>query len=193
MSKGRLFYVMGASGSGKDTLIRYARERLADRTDVVFAHRYITRPADSAGENHIALSEGEFDARLAAGLFAMHWRSHGLCYAIGKEINLWLAKGCSVVMNGSRGYLEEARRDYAELTAVLVTVQPQTLASRLALRGRETKEQISRRLERAEGFVQPLGPVEVVENEGDLSDAGERFLRVIRAPDRAGRADSQLR
>jgi ribose 1,5-bisphosphokinase len=179
MHRARLFYVMGASGSGKDSLIFYARGRLAGRTDVAFAHRYITRPADPVGENHIALSESEFDARLAAGLFAMHWRSHGLRYAIGKEINLWLAKGCSVVMNGSRGYLEEARQKYPELTAVLITVQPQTLADRLALRGRETKTQVAERLERAEAFRRPLGSVEVIENDGDLNDGGEQFLRVL--------------
>lgn len=166
--------------------MRYARDRLADRADMVFAHRYITRPPDSAGENHIALSESEFEARVAAGLFAMHWRSHGLSYGVGKEINLWLAKGCSVIMNGSRGYLEEARRNYPELTAVLVTVPTPTLASRLSLRGRETKEQISERLERAEAFMRPLGPVQVIENDGELHEAGERLSRLLSAADARG-------
>jgi ribose 1,5-bisphosphokinase len=41
----RLFYVIGASGAGKDTLLRYARVRVGGSGGVVFAHRYITRPA----------------------------------------------------------------------------------------------------------------------------------------------------
>lgn len=83
MAEGRLFYVIGPSGSGKDSLMRYARASLAGDPSVVFAHRYITRPMELHGENHVALTETEFDARLAAGLFAMHWESHGLRYGIG--------------------------------------------------------------------------------------------------------------
>ena len=112
MVEGTLFYVVGASGSGKDSLMRYGRQRLAGDSNVIFAHRYITRPVELHGENHVALTDSEFDARLAAGFFAMNWSSHGLRYGIGREINLWLAKGCNVVMNGSRAYLIEARRSY---------------------------------------------------------------------------------
>jgi phosphonate metabolism protein/1,5-bisphosphokinase (PRPP-forming) PhnN len=153
MVEGRLFYVIGPSGSGKDSLMRYGRQRLAGDPRVVFAHRYITRPVDLHGENHVALTEDEFDARLAAGLFAMHWESHGLRYGIGREINLWLAKGCNVVMNGSRAYLPEARRHYPALTAVLVTVSPEVLAARLRARGRETEDQVSQRITRARRFM----------------------------------------
>lgn len=37
MAKGRLFYVIGPSGSGKDSLMRYGRERLAAHPGAVFA------------------------------------------------------------------------------------------------------------------------------------------------------------
>lgn len=104
MAEGKLFYVIGPSDSGKDSLLRYARARLGPVSRVVFAHRYITRPVDVNGENHVALTKAEF------GLLAMHWRSHGHRYGIGREIDLWLAKGCQVVVNGSREYLPQARR-----------------------------------------------------------------------------------
>ena len=80
---GRLFYVVGASGAGKDTLIAYARNALPVANAVVFAHRYITRPAHVGGENHIALSDAEFSVRETNGLFAMSWESNGLRYGIG--------------------------------------------------------------------------------------------------------------
>jgi ribose 1,5-bisphosphokinase len=179
MVEGRLFYVIGPSGSGKDSLMRYARERLAGDPGVVFAHRYITRPVELNGENHVALTEAEFDARLAAGLFAMHWESHGLRYGIGREINLWLAKGCNVVMNGSREYLPEARRRYPTMAAILVTVSPEVLAERLRARGRETEDQIMRRIERARQFARPSGHLEIIENDADLNVAGERFVQLF--------------
>ncbi|PKM44706.1 MAG: phosphonate metabolism protein/1,5-bisphosphokinase (PRPP-forming) PhnN [Gammaproteobacteria bacterium HGW-Gammaproteobacteria-1] len=181
MVEGKLFYVIGASGSGKDSLLRYARERLASDPGVVFAHRYITRPVELHGENHVALTKAEFDARLAAGLFAMYWASHGLHYGVGREINFWLAKGCNVVMNGSREYLPEARRRYPELTALLITVSPDVLAARLRARGRETEDQISRRIARARQFMRPDGPVEIIQNDAELGVAGERLVQLLSA------------
>lgn len=186
MGEGKLFYVIGPSGSGKDSLMRFGRERLAGDPGVVFAHRYITRPVELQGENHVALTETEFDARLAAGLFAMHWGSHGLRYGIGREINFWLAKSCNVVMNGSREHLPEARRSYPALIAVQVTVSPEVLAARLRVRGRETEEQITRRLERARQFMHPEGRLEIIQNDGELSDAGERFVQLLSVSDTSG-------
>lgn len=188
MAEGRLFYVIGPSGSGKDSLMRYGRERLAADPGVIFAHRYITRPVELHGENHVALTEAEFNARLAASLFALHWESHGMRYGIGREINLWLAKGCNVVMNGSREYLPEARRLYPGLAAILVTVSPEVLAERLRARGRETEDQIARRLERARHFMRPEGQVDILRNDGELCEAGERLVQLLSAADASKRA-----
>lgn len=179
MVKGKLFYIIGPSGSGKDSLIRYGRKRLAGDPGIVFAHRYITRPVELHGENHVALTEAEFDARLAADLFTMFWSSHGLRYGIGREINVWLAKGCNVVMNGSREYLPEARRRYPALMALLVTVSPEILAARLRTRGRETEEQITLRLKRARVFMPPEAQVEIIANNGELHEAGECFVQLL--------------
>jgi ribose 1,5-bisphosphokinase len=98
---GRLVAVMGPSGAGKDALIAYARPRL-DPARIMLGHRYITRPADAGGENHVRLSPAEFAARRAAGLFALSWESHGLGYAIGGELDLWLGRGLVVVVNIAR-------------------------------------------------------------------------------------------
>lgn len=168
--------------------MRYGRERLAGNVGVVFAHRYITRPVDLNGENHVVLSDVEFDARLAAGLFAMHWESHGLRYGIGREINFWMAKGCNVVMNGSREYLAEARHAYPALMPILVTVSPDILRARLHARGRESDAQITQRLLRAEQFKCLGGYMETILNDGELDEAGEHFvtlLSAVRLPTRA--------
>ena len=42
--QGRLVYVVGPSGAGKDSVINWARERLVSDTQVVFTQRTITRP-----------------------------------------------------------------------------------------------------------------------------------------------------
>lgn len=179
MARARLFYVIGASGSGKDSLLRHAREQLSGHSSIVFAHRYITRPHDAGGENHIALNEAEFDARLAGGLFAMHWSSHGLRYGIGKEINLWLAKGCSVVLNGSREYLERAMLNYHELTPVLIEVAPDILKQRLQARGRESPEDIERRLTHTPVFHGTNRTITCIRNDADIATAGSKLVELL--------------
>jgi ribose 1,5-bisphosphokinase len=178
MTKSRLFYVVGASGSGKDSLIRYVRQRLTDDRRIIFAHRYITRPMEMDGENHVSLSEGEFAARLEGGVFAMHWDSHGHRYGIGYEIDFWLAKGFHVVVNGSRAYLTEARRRYPELELVWIDVANHVLEERLIARGRESGKQIAARIERASQFSMGAD-AHVIHNNGALHEAGETLLALI--------------
>ena len=107
-----LFYVIGASGVGKDTLMNYARIAINGNAPVIFAHRYITRDTEAGNENHINISREEFALRKANQLFALDWESHGQCYGIGIEIDLWLQKGLNVVVNGSRQYLPIAKSRY---------------------------------------------------------------------------------
>lgn len=175
----RLIYVVGASGSGKDSLMRHARERLADDPAVVFAHRYITRPADAGGENHVALSPQEFATRAAAGLFALHWQSHGHAYGIGIEINQWLARDITVVVNGSREYLAEAKGRYPELLPVWIDVPAAVLRERLRLRGRECEAAIADRLARHQVMSGQARDGVVITNDGLLTDAGEALVAVI--------------
>ncbi|MBE0507192.1 MAG: phosphonate metabolism protein/1,5-bisphosphokinase (PRPP-forming) PhnN [Marinospirillum sp.] len=178
--KARLFYVIGPSGSGKDSLLDYARRALSEDPRFCFAHRYITRPAASGGENHIALSQAEFQVRQQARLFAMHWSSHELNYGIGIEINQWLAKGIHVVVNGSRSYLERAKVNYPELIPVWIDVEPEILRQRLLARGRETEAQIDDRLLRNSRFrTQPRDGL-IISNNHQLEQAGEQLIHELR-------------
>ena len=103
---GALVLVVGPSGAGKDTLISYARARLAGRDDVCFARRIVTRAADATLEDHDTLSPEAFAERAARGDFALHWRAHGLCYALPACVDEALAAGRTVVANVSRGAVE---------------------------------------------------------------------------------------
>lgn len=175
-----LFYVIGASGAGKDSVMHYARERLTNDTPVFFAHRYITRPVELTGENHISLNNEEFDSRLCNGCFAMHWHSHDLKYGIGIEINQWLENGVNVVMNGSRAYLEKAMLNYPDLIPVLITVSQEKLEQRLLRRGRENASEIHNRLQRAVAFEKTEVPrICIINNDGPLEESGEEFLQLI--------------
>jgi ribose 1,5-bisphosphokinase len=178
--KSRLFYVIGGSGSGKDSLMCYARKRLSNNPNVAFAHRYITRPANICGENHIALSHEEFEARRTIGLFSMHWQSHCHSYGIGIEIDYWLSKGMNVVVNGSREYLNNARQKYSGLLPVHIVVSSDALRARLLARGRENHAEVDARIDRHLQFIGQLpGDCIEIKNNDSLADAGEQFIRAI--------------
>src|SRR5215813_5243407 len=163
-----LVYLIGPSGVGKDSIMALARAA-CDPHAVAFAHRYITRPPQPGDENHIALSEAEFAARLQAGWFALTWRSHGLGYGIGREIDLWRASGTLVVVNGSRAYLDEAAARYPELVPVLVTADPAVLRARLQARRRESATEIDARLRAAAATPVSHPRLKTIDNSGTLA------------------------
>ncbi|PVV05497.1 MAG: phosphonate metabolism protein/1,5-bisphosphokinase (PRPP-forming) PhnN [gamma proteobacterium symbiont of Ctena orbiculata] len=176
-----LFYVIGASGAGKDSILNYARLNIRSEMAVAFAHRYITRPADAGGENHIALSEEEFSNRAQMGCFALQWYSHNKWYGIGVEINQWLAMGLHVVVNGSRAYLDVALRNYPNMIPVLVSVAPQKLRDRLVARGREERDEIEARVVQATALERTIQHPRLakIDNDGVLADAGECLIKLI--------------
>lgn len=75
------------------------------------------------------MTPAQFDTLERASAFAMSWRANGLCYGIPVQIDEWLAQGYDVLVNGSRGYLAQARRRYPDLLAVLLGVKPRCCAS----------------------------------------------------------------
>lgn len=176
-----LIYVIGASGAGKDSLLRYARAHLPYSALVVFAHRYITRDAYAGGENHVALTESEFEHRQRMGCFAMHWHSHDTCYGVGIEINQWLAKGLNVVVNGSRNYLSQAAMRYDELVPVLIQSDKAILRERLLQRGRESAEAVEQRLMLADAYDREIEHPRLcrIDNNGSLEEAGAQLLSVV--------------
>jgi len=177
---GTLFYLVGASGSGKDSLLTGCRAGLLPQHCCCVAHRYITRAPGIGGENHIHLTEAEFAQRSELGMFAMQWDSHSYRYAIGSEVNSWLDRGINVIVNGSREYLPQALALYDVLVPVLVDVNSELLRDRLVQRGRETPEEIERRLARHAQLVQTMPSHSFrVDNSGPLEDGVAALLDIV--------------
>lgn len=176
----RLIYLIGASGAGKDTLLGYLKRHSGAPHRYVIAHRYITRSLTTDHENHICVSEREFRMRLEAGLFAMHWQSHGLLYGVGIEIETWLAAGLDVIINGSRAYLAQASERYPALLPIKLQVSSQILERRLSARGRETPAAVEQRLLRADAYDK-VGPADmtVIDNDGPIEQTAAGFLAAV--------------
>lgn len=144
---GRLIYLMGPSGSGKDTVLQRLSQRMGERAHV--ASRLITRPPTETERDALSVSEDEFRQIERNGGFAMSWQANGLFYGVRwSDIGERLLAESDVLVNGSREYLPEASRRFRTLVPVMLTVDEATLRHRLAARGREDDEQIRRRMQR---------------------------------------------
>ncbi|MFZ5780602.1 MAG: phosphonate metabolism protein/1,5-bisphosphokinase (PRPP-forming) PhnN [Pseudomonadota bacterium] len=174
-----LVYVMGPSGAGKDSVLAQVRRMLPGDAPIAFAHRYITRPADIGGENHVALSRTEFALRRSHGLFAFHWHAHGNDYGIGWEIQGWRAAGLTVVVSGSREHYERVAADDPGLQPVLITAPTGQIAARLKARGRETAEDAARRLARGQALAVSDPRMVTIVNDRTLDAAAEAFVRLL--------------
>ncbi|SOB50553.1 phosphonate metabolism protein/1,5-bisphosphokinase (PRPP-forming) PhnN [Pseudomonas lundensis] len=180
---GKLIYLMGPSGSGKDSLIEAARPYLAERGCEVM-RRVITRSAESVGEDAQSVSAQTFEALKEQGAFALHWQAHGLSYGITTHLDDCLRQGRHVLVNGSRAYLRQARERYPDLVAVMLCVNTEVLHERLLKRGRETLEQIRQRLQRNELFLDAMAllgddAIEVLDNSASITVAERGLLALI--------------
>lgn len=176
---GAFVAVVGPSGAGKDTLIAHARAVLADEPQVDFVRRVITRPCDGSTEVHDSMTDAEFVAAEQNGAFALSWEAHGLRYGLPACIDRALDNGHVAVANLSRGALPTLRERYANVAVVEVTADPEILASRLAGRGRESREEILARLARTIG-CETTGPAIALDNSGPAQIAGDRLVAIIR-------------
>lgn len=190
-AEGRLLYVIGPSGAGKDSVIGYARGQLPAGARVRFAHRVITRASAAGGEEHSAVTPQEFVLREARSEFVMAWRANGHAYGIGREVLAWLAAGDTVVVNGSRAYAAQAAALFPSMEMVSIEVRPETLRARLQLRARESADAIEARLARlVREWCAPRCTIHRIHNDGELAHAGTRMLALLLAlPPVAGPRD----
>ena len=177
---GRLIYLIGPSGSGKDSLLEAARPRLAERGCRI-VRRVITRSAEAVGEAAQGVSPEQFAVMQAEGAFALSWHANGLSYGIPEVIDEWLATGEDVLVNGSRAHLAQTRERYPEVLVLLLTVDQAVLRQRLIARGRESLADIEARLARNARFTQELiagngAGLFVLDNSGPLEHTVERLL-----------------
>lgn len=192
--RGRLILLVGPSGSGKDSLLQ-AVQPVLEEQGVRIVRRTITRSPESIGEEAIGVSAQTFQHMQAQGEFALHWQANGLCYGIAREMDDWLAAGESVLINGSRGHLEQARALYPDLLAICLDVAPEVLRERLLGRGRESPEEVEQRLMRSAQLSGSLPKgVRHLDNSGALEEAVSALLAVLQEEGviTAGRPSNRL-
>lgn len=181
MKPGHLIYVIGPSGAGKDSVLAWLMQHAQPQDHLTLARRCISRPDHAASEAHETVSPEAFATLVDEQAFAMHWFANGLWYGVRHAELVPLNAGRTVLVNGSRGWLSEARMRFPGLIVAQITASSAVLARRLQQRGRETPDMIAARLQRARALE--LAPHEIdisVVNDTTLDAAGAALLAHIR-------------
>lgn len=179
-TNGRLIVVVGASGAGKDSILKGAATHYKDNPRVDFVRRVITRECDPASEVHDSLTEEQFIARQKHGDFSVWWQANGLYYGLPVEVLAKIKLGQLIIANGSRAAITDIRSTFKQLTVVHITVTEEVLAGRLASRRRETDDQIAQRLQRNQTMKSFEGDdVVIIDNSAARQTAIDEFIALI--------------
>src|SRR5690606_32652375 len=125
------------------------------------------------------LDEASFKAAEQGGAFALSWRSHSLSYGIPAAVDDIIRAGGIVIANLSRASVADARERYMRVMPVLVSISDETMAARLAARGREGPEQIAARIARNADYHGFGHQCSVIDNSGALDVAGAAFVQFL--------------
>jgi phosphonate metabolism protein PhnN/1,5-bisphosphokinase (PRPP-forming) len=183
----RLVYVVGPSGAGKDSLLRWLVQHAPAEQRLHLVRRTVTRPhpapagpstASPALDEEEAVEEQAFADLLSSGAFAMHWQANGLSYGVRHAQLAPLASGAWVLLSGSRAHLAQAQTQFPGLRGVHVLASEAVLRERLLARGRESAEAVQARL--ARGLAHPAPPGALcIANDHSLDAAGELLRRSL--------------
>jgi len=143
--QGRMIAIVGPSGVGKDTVMAALQK---SRPDLSLVKRHITRPPESIGEDHYALSSEEFSKAVDQQKFVLSWTAHGLLYGVSHEAVQKLYRGQDMLINLSRNILEEADDVFDHFIVINLTAPQEVLLNRLEERGREQIKDIKARIQR---------------------------------------------
>ncbi|MCE8009158.1 phosphonate metabolism protein/1,5-bisphosphokinase (PRPP-forming) PhnN [Aestuariivita sp.] len=176
MRWGRIYAVVGASGVGKDTVMAALAKA---RPELHWVRRVITRPETAGGEPFEGVSLAAFEARRNAGEFALSWEAHGLHYGIPVTAHVALSEGRDAMFNGSRAMLREAQTAFPGMQVLHITADAAVRAARLAARGRETPDEIARRIARTTPPVPSGLSVTEIDNSCPLERSVAACLAVL--------------
>ena len=171
---GNLFVIVGASGVGKDTLLNEIRDKFKN---FYFVKRYITRTPDDNNEDHVSISDKDFQKKVKDSFFTITWDAHSLSYGIPKKIDEFLKKGTNVIFNGSRHALKEIKKKYPNAKIICIVASKKNIENRLLIRNRENKDEINKRLNRK---IESLPSDTIyVENDSDLESGVDNLINAL--------------
>ncbi|SDN75695.1 ribose 1,5-bisphosphokinase [Desulfonauticus submarinus] len=131
----KIILVVGPSGAGKDTLIRYAKKKFSADKNIIFLKRYITRKSDEYEDNYY-ISSKEFYILKQQNFFFTTWEAYN--YQYGISFNNVELNGKKIVISISRTKVNDFEKKFKNVLTLFITASPESLRKRLKKRHRDS-------------------------------------------------------
>jgi guanylate kinase len=183
MERGDVFVISAPSGSGKTTICRYLLQRVEG---LELSISYTTRPrkpGETDGKDYFFINEEKFDSMLILKEFLEYASVYGNRYGTSRAgVRSIVSRGLDAVLEidvQGGGKVKETLPE-----AILVGIFPpdwETLARRLAGRGRDSREEMETRLEAAGREMRELLAYDYLLVNDDLEKAVTQVEWIVRA------------
>lgn len=166
----KIILIVGASGAGKDTLLRGAKKILEDK-NINFIKRHITRKPDENEDNHY-LSEDDMKRAAKMDKFLSLWKAHGNTYAVARNM---LEDGKNII-SVSRDVIEDFEDKFENVVVINITADEYSLKQRILSRKREKNTQ-----ERLAQMDKKFSAKNIINfhNEGDVNENIKKFAQIL--------------
>lgn len=168
----KIILIVGASGVGKDSLIREAKKELKEGFN--FVKRYITREPDTNEQNYF-VENSAFKLLKESNYFISSWEAHGNFYGVSKDS----IKDKVNVLSISRSKIADFEKNFDEVYTINITLDKEELKKRLLRRGRESIYNIQKRLERSYDKVEAKNLINF-ENNRYFDESLEAFIELLK-------------
>lgn len=173
--KKKIILIVGASGVGKDSLIKEAKKDL--KKEFNFVKRYITRKPDKNEKNYF-LENCAFELLKDNDYFISSWEAHENFYGISKNS----IKNRLNIISISRSKISDFEKNFKNVYVINITLNKEELKNRLIKRGRETLEEIQKRLDRSYDKIEAKNLINF-ENDKSFQESKEAFIKLLKEID----------
>jgi guanylate kinase len=180
---GNLFIVAAASGTGKTSLLSAL---LQNDSHVRLSVSYTTRkprPGEVDGVHYHFVNEAEFLSMLGGGDFLESAEVHGARYGTSqRRVEDALKAGDDLILEIDWQGAEQVRKQFPDVVGIFILPPSiDTLAHRLAYRGQDSMEVITRRLAAAREEISHVAEFDYVIINDNFQTALEDLRAVIRS------------
>lgn len=165
----QIVLVVGASGVGKDTLLKEAQNKMSFN----FVKRYITREPDKNEQNYY-VEENAFEVLKNSDFFISSWEAHNNKYGISKN---QIKDGLNII-SISRGAIKDFETNFQNVITIEVTLPKDVLYERLKNRARESEEGIINRLNRVYEKIVAKNLI-YFDNSQNLKTSTKKFVEIL--------------